>query len=908
MSFATEFKGTIIDKATREPLIGASIIIKDSNSGAVTDFDGNFTIVADDNDLLVIQYVGYQEKQLRAGALAESPIVEMTTDNPMLDEITIVSKARQDTEGAVVEKQKNSMAVQSGVSSEQIQKTQDKDASEVIKRVPGISIIDDKFVMVRGLSQRYNNVWINGATAPSSEPDSRAFSFDIIPSNQIDNLIIVKSPTPEYPADFSGGLILVNTKNMPEQNSTTFSIGGNINENTHFQDFRYSKGSPTDFLAFDNGFRRLNGGINGPIINHGQGVDLLNNHFNNDWTVKNRKPWSDLSINASTTRFWKLDNGGKMGLIGSLNYSNKYSTYLNMTNSLFGAYDVEHDQSNYLRNSTDNQYTNDSRLGAMLNVAYQTMDGNHRIELKNAFNQLGKDRYTERFGFNSQSDMERSAEYYYSSRSSYTGQLAGEHTLKDVNFLNWNLGYSYANKNMPDRRRYMLTDALQPGEIGLVNGNDINREYTYLSENSFSGKIDYKRTFELGSIKPTLKAGGFGEYRTRKYRTRNFIYSWNPGENNLPDNFRYIDITQLLSNEEYFGENGLYLLEDVKWSNNYDGNNLLTAGYVGANIPVGNLNIYAGVRYEHTTMKLISNTRDYEESPSTTTYTYNDFFPSANLVYKFNDKHQMRMAYGRSVNRPEFRELSASIFYDFDLASNVQGNPELKSCYIQNLDLRYEFYPSRNEQFDVALFYKRFNNPIEWTYTVAGGTDLIYSYKNAESATSYGIEVNVKKCLDFIGLDNFAIIFNGSLLKSVVNFAEGENEKDRPMQGQSPYLVNTGLFYEHEQYGWNACLLYNRIGKRLVGVGRSMGSTTHDMVEVPDSYEMPRNSLDFNISKKFGKGFEIKLNVKDILGESVCYKQFNDVTTKDGQQKEIEEVTRKFTPGRNYSLSISYKF
>lgn len=252
--------------------------------------------------------------------------------------------------------------------------------------------------------------------------------------------------------------------------------------------------------------------------------------------------------------------------------------------------------------------------------------------------------------------------------------------------------------------------------------------------------------------------------------------------------------------------------------------------------------------------------------------------------------------------------MSSSVFYDFDLSGNIQGNPNLTACYVHNVDLRYELYPSKSELVSVALFYKNFQNPIEWTYTVAGGTDPIYSYKNAKGAYSYGVELDVKKSLDFIGVPDLSLVFNGALIKSKVNFDKGDQEKNRPMQGQSPYIINTGLFYQNSRIGLSAALLYNRIGKRIVGVGRSMGSVD-DNVRIPDSYEMPRNAVDINLSKKIGSHFELKLSVKDLLGESVVFKQFEDgIRLNNGTVKNAEEVTRCYKPGRNYSLSVTYNF
>ena len=287
--------------------------------------------------------------------------VELEQDNQQLGEVVVVADAKKNTENAIITQQRTSLVMQTGVSAQQITKTQDKDASEVIRRVSGISIIEEKFVMVRGLSQRYNNVWINNSAVPSSEADARAFSFDIIPSSQLDNMLVVKSPAPEYPADFSGGFILVNTKDVPSSNLFTISVGTSLNDQTHFKKFLYNKGSGTDFLGFDNGFRSLKGGINAVLNPINNGYDLLNNGLNNDWTVKDRRPLADLSMNMNFSRRWVDSSGRTLAMLGTVNYSNSYKTYLDMDNNLFGAYDTTHDCSNYLRKSIDDQYNHNVR-------------------------------------------------------------------------------------------------------------------------------------------------------------------------------------------------------------------------------------------------------------------------------------------------------------------------------------------------------------------------------------------------------------------------------------------------------------------------------------------------------------------------------------------------------------------
>ena len=918
-SWAQQLKGVVIDKNSKETLIGAVISIEGTDVKAVTDVNGNFSFegLKDGTYTLYIKYVGYKTLKIDGVQMKDANLtIALQPDEQQLKGVTVTAVERRNTDAAMIQVAKSSPVIVSNVSAQEISRTQDTNAGEVIRRVPGVSLIDDKFVMVRGLSQRYNNVWVNGGAVPSSEADSRAFSFDIIPSSQIDNLTIVKSPTAEYPADYSGGFIIVNTKEIPAENSFSLSVGGNWNTASAFQDFAYSKGSATDFLAFDNGMRSIHGGINAslapqldangsPIDNYA--TSLLGNHLNNDWMVKSKKPLGDLKLAASLNHRWML-GGRTLGMLAALNYTNEYRTYEKMENNLFGIYDAANDKPNYLRHSVDDQYNNNVRLGAMLNFTILSKDGNHKYQLKNIFNQLATSRYTWRDGVSAQSNLERSAEYYYRSRTTYNGQLTGKHTFTS-DALDWSIGYAYANRHLPDRRRYLIDDALETGVYALSTGNDISREWTQLDEHILSLGINDKHHFKFGNFEPDLQVGAYGEYRSRKYQTREFIYNWNVSDNNMPSDFRHSDIPTLLSNEENMGYDKLYLLEQKQMRNNYRGHNTLGAGYLTLSLPFGQFGIHAGVRFEHNDMELISNTRDYEKSETSRHYRTSDFFPSLNTTYKLNDQHQIRLSYGRSINRPEFREVSSSVYYDFDLASNVQGNTELKNCYVDNLDLRYEWYPSRGELISLAVFYKHFDSPIEWTYTVAGGTDLIYSYKNAKSASNYGIELDIRKSLDFIGLRNFSWSFNGALIKSKVQFEKGAKEENRPMQGQSPYLINTGLFYKNEPLKMDIALLYNRIGKRIIGVGRSEGSSGDDSnARVPHSYEMPRNTIDLSFAKKFGSHLELKLNIRDLLAEKVYYKQFDDGTYSNGRTKGVEEITRCYKPGRNIDLQAIYKF
>ncbi|MDR2562442.1 MAG: outer membrane beta-barrel protein [Prevotellaceae bacterium] len=907
-------KGNVIDKKTGEALIGAGVTIESLKRAVATDYEGGYSLSNLPTGVYVLKVssVAYKTTELTEVEVTDGQTstvnIALEEEAAVLGAAVVTSARRMNSEVSMIQAQKASLTVVSGVSSQQIARTQDRDASEVIKRIPGISIMDDKFVVSRGLSQRYNNVWVNNAAVPSSESDTRSFSFDIIPSSQIENVIIVKSPTPELPADFSGGFIKIETKNMPVENSLALSYGLNINTSAQFHDFLYAKGSSTDFLGFDNGFRSMKG-VPYRLINENPVIveKFTKTGFNNDWEINIKKPIPDQRFSAALNRRFKLGGGRKLGLIAAVNYGYSSRTQADMKNARFGVYDAVRDEAVYLYKYTDNAYYVDAKLGGLLNVSFIPNDKN-KFELRNIFNQLGRDKYTFRSGYQYISgyyDQEKH-EYMYSSRMSYSGQMSGKHTFNQSDKIDWTLGFSYANKNQPDRR---IIDREENNFVGdrhygqmRITQNDVFRDFITLKEFIYSATGNYERELSFGNFKPLLKTGLYGEYRTRKYRNRAFYYRWKEGS--FDSNFPYRPVIDSILTVENFGADKLYLYEDTDNRNSYSGSNALGAAYFALNFPMGKFNLYAGLRFEYNLMTLKSYTSIKEYGTKELLYPYADFFPSLNATYNFNRKHLLRAAFGVSINRQEFREVSPSVYYDFDLFSSVMGNPKLNRAKIQNFDLRYEFYPSSAEMISVAVFYKHFINPIEWTYLDAGGS-YTFTFDNAARANNLGLEIDVKKSLDFVGMNNFSVLFNGSIIKSKVMFTEGSMEHDRPMQGQSPYIINAGLFYQSSKAGLSLAAMYNVIGKRIIGIGKvdsSEGSTINS--DVPDMYEIPRNVIDLSISKKFGKRLELNMSIRDLLADKSIFKQFPKFYDEAGRLHSREQTTREFKPGRNISLTI----
>jgi outer membrane receptor protein involved in Fe transport len=916
---AREISGIVRDLETLKPVEGATALIKGTNNGAMTNADGYYNIRNLDEGIYTLEVtaLSYIMFEMDFEITKSDTVLDVYIESKdiVMDEIVVRARSRNNTENAIVQIVKTVPQVTSGISSAQISRSPDRVASEVMRRVPGVTIIDDRFIVVRGLAQRYNNAWINGMAAPSVETDSRAFPFDLVPSSQIDNLIVYKSPSPEIPGDFSGGFVKITSKSVPDANRFEASYATGFNTKTQFDDFRIGDGSATDFLGFDNGRRSLSN--NFPehlesVTEPDEITRLTKEGFNRNWTIRNITPLPDQRLTLTLARRMETRGNRVIGNLTSLNYSNTFKGVQRMKNARYDTYNYTEDRSVYLDNYEDSQYSNDARLGVLHNWSF-VINPLNRIEFKNLLNVLGRNRLTERTGIKDVSSMyyREQTEIQYSSRMIYSGQFAGQHDLSESANLSWDAGYSYAGKTEPDRRivnNYAGIGSEEDIPSVKTSNDNISRYFHRLHDNSVSAAVNYRQSFDR-FFHAVLKTGLYGEHQSRDYSVREFIYRYSNLAYEERQTYLSLPFAEMLD-DRYLGADKVFIDEITQKTNNYSAEVLHLAGYAALEIPVGKLSIYAGARLEsrHTAL-----TRDRSMSPTQTLITTNDIneldlLPSVNMVYAFSERHQLRAAYGRSVNRPELRELSPSVYYDFDLFSEIGGNENLQTAKIDNLDLRYEFYPASGETVSLGVFYKYFRNPVEWTFIDMGGS-LRYSYENAKEALSLGVELDLRKKLDFVGLPDFSVIANAALIASNVRFAPGEvvSEPDRTMQGQSPYVINAGIHYSSEKTGLNISALYNRIGKRIVGLGKSNVPDQNINNMVPDSYEMPRNALDLSIIKKIGKHFEIRCSVRDILAEDIVFKQFPKFE-KDNAIHKREQTTKRFNQGRFVSFGVSIKY
>ncbi|WP_081674988.1 TonB-dependent receptor [Daejeonella oryzae] len=900
--------GKVTDKKTGETLIGLTVKVEGTTKGVMTDVDGNYNLggLTPGKVALTFSYIGYKSKsitdiQVNPGVTTSLDIVMEEAGGQVLSEVVITATARQESLNGLYAKQKNSVRVTDGISAETIKKSPDKNTSEVLKRVSGTTIQDNKFVVVRGLADRYNSASLDNGVLPSTEPNRKAFSFDIVPSNLIDNIIISKTATPDLAGDFAGGSVQIITKDIPDDNFMSFGLGYSYNSQATFQNFQSGARNTSDYFGFDNGLRSIpnNFPSTRKIINNGVGPNkniASLQALPQDYGIRNGNAFLNQNYQFTVGRvkdFEKTNN--RLGAILSL-------TYRNSQNSNTGIVRQYH-----VFDYSDDQYKFSTNVGALANFAYNFK--NSRITLKNLYNRTLDDQYTYRTGNNKTTGDVKFYAFDLLQKSLFKTALEGEHKVGDNNSkLKWTLGFGNVINDQPDQRKvnYLrnVADRDVPNSYyaGVTNiGKENARLFSYLNENVYSAEAGYSLPLKFFKNSANFKAGISSNYRNRNFDVRFLGLRLQTDANNpQADNEIRQRPIETLFGEDLISQ-GKYKLDEVNNNgDSYDANSLVNAAYVMMDNKIGaKSRIVYGVRMEQYDLKLKTLTTNNLVSQN-----FADILPSVNYTYSISEKSNFRASYFKTLARPEFRELAPFTYFDYERGANVQGNPLLKRAKIDNADLRYEFFPSAGQIFSVSTFYKKFTNAIEASIADANSTPDI-SYFNSKKADVYGVELEYRKNLAFLGTNeafkNTTFYTNLSLIKSKVKNPEIDNiiEKERPLVGQSPYVINAGLQHTALNNLLNFNLLYNRIGRRIANAGGQ---------QFPSVYEAPRNVVDFQLGYKIlkSKG-ELKFNANDILNnDNVLY--FDKDMNKKYSIGSSDETISRFKTGSNYSLSFNYSF
>jgi TonB-dependent receptor len=923
-------KGKVKDISTKEEIPFANVVVEGVGIGTSTDIEGNFILqnIPVGVYSISVTYISYKKKQIDSVSVQSNKVllveVGLEPDVETLGEV-VVSEARETfSEIAVMSEIKLSKQVIVGISAEQISRSQDNTAAQAMSRIPGVTVTDGRFVMIRGVSQRYNAVQLNGANAPSTEIDSRAFSFDLIPTGLIDRMLINKSGSPEYPGDFAGGVIRIYTKNVPDENFTALNVGFGYRTGTTGQEgFRDASRSSTDWLGYDNGSRAIPAGMpdNVESLTSSAQRAEAGKLFNSNFLPKSFNISPDYKFGLTIGRANMFLGTVKFATISSLNYSASFQN-------------INYDRARYQERSKndlvtplqytydDKLYGQDVRITAMSNWSI-VINSKNRIEFRNSFNQLGESESVIRRGteINQRpNDDDQNYAVRYLSRSIYSGQLNGNHKLSTKLTYDWVVGFTSISRNEPDFRRIRTFRAKseagtdKPFRIQYAPGTSLSesgRFYSNLTEsNIFHGSnFEYKLKNTADEKTPVLRMGVNYERRSRDFRARYLNYNFKNSQADIDtqDSLRQLS-PDIAFAPQNLSVNGWLLNEGTTAAEKYTATNTLIAAYLGTSVPLGKLDLSGGIRIESNNQELLSATRG--GIPARGGQSIVSPLVFVNFTYDFTETLLGRLAYNRTINRPEFRELAPFSFYDFVLDANFLGNPDLKICNINNYDARLEWYPNVGEILSIGGFYKTFINPVEVYLGNAGGSPQ-FTYGNAKSAVAFGIEAELKKSLESLApgstfLKNLTFSANASLIRSQVKFdsiaraQDGTPAQDevRPLQGQSPYVINTGLTYNNPENKTAFNLSYNIFGPRIFAVGGRA---------FPTVWELPRHSIDLSLTKNIAKNIELKFGIQDLLNYQ--YRFYQD-TNLDGKVSESDKGDPIFTyrKGTAFSFGATIKF
>lgn len=962
-------KGKVIDEKTGETLPGAIVLIEGTTQGSNTDLDGNFLIknITSGTYKLNVKLISYNTKIIE-GVIVKGDesvylTVSMGTASNDLGVVEVTASMSKETTNALLIMQKNSATVSDGVSAENIKRTPDKNTSDVLKRVSGASIQDNKFAVIRGLNDRYNSAYINGAPLPSSESDRKAFAFDIFPSNMLDNLVIIKTATPDLPAEFAGGIIQINTKNIPDKDFHSVTLGAGYNTITTGKKQVYYNGGKTDWLGIDDGTRAMPDEIpskdNFPINMDDQA--LLAKKTNTDWNLYEKKFSPNYNFQYSTGLTIPIKRN-PFGIILAVTY-NKTNNYNETIRRGFTGNGSTNDptiSSQLDFDYIDKTYAEQLLAGVLANLSYKIGD-NHSLSFKNLYSLNSEDKVIARTGETNPLELNptllKSTARWFTSNKIYSGQLTGEHYLpKSKIRINWVGSLSNIEREIPNLRRSVYTrlksfndptdpypgDTLYTANIAYSNVGPSYGGGMFFSKNQeriYSFKTDVNYGFKLGKeLKNDLKIGIYYQSRQRDFYARQLGYTRYgklSGDLTFKDSLLYLSDNEIFDNAnmglitpQVNGSNavgGFKLTDGTKYSDAYTASSELQAAYVMLDNKYKFVRLVWGVRLENFRQILTSKkTQTVDQKIDTVKL---DILPSANLILSVSEKQNVRFGYSQTLNRPEYRELAPFAFYDFNTQFVISGCDTLRRAKIHNLDVRYEFYPGKGQLVSVSGFYKKFIDPIEQI----SRPDVIneISFRNVPEAINYGIELEFR-CL--IGallktdssriLNNFTVFSNLAIIRSVVNVenVSGSASKTRLLQGQSPYVLNAGLQYTDDKLGMSFSASFNKIGPRISIVG--------NMYE-PDIWENGRSFFDVQVTKSFWKNrMNLKFNVQNILAQNQNFYQnrdlgetetnktrsiINSVSTGDPHNKndynELEDDliwSTKF--GRVLSASLSIKF
>jgi outer membrane receptor protein involved in Fe transport len=810
-------RGTVFDDKIGETLVGVNVLVKGTSTGATTDLDGKFSInIAPGKYTLLVSFISYQtltieNVEVKSGDVTLFNNLRMKESTTQLTEVVITAKAVRTNETALMTMKKKSAKIVDGISAERMKMTGDGTAVEAAKRVTGVSVEGGKYVYVRGLGDRYSKTTLNQMDVPGLDPDRNSIQLDIFPTNLINNMMISKNFTADLPADFTGGLMNIETKDFPEEKTMSLSFSGSYNPMMHFNtNYLDYKGGSTDLLGFDDGTRALPTGAssdNIPTPVSGASSEEVNDFvksFNPTLNSIRQMSLMDFGVSFSMGNQISLskteegkNSAPKLGYIFSASYKFSQNFYDDVEYGEFQRYiDPDVYDMRYATLQTGEMGEQNILVGLLGGIAYKTTNSKVRLtamRLQNGesragiFNIINDGAAVGQSGYTAYShNLE------YNERSMTNVLLNGTHIFDKKKWeIDWRISPTLSTSDDPDIRKTAFS--FKPnGEPNFNSGEGGNpsRIWRSLSEINLSSRLDITRNYEFADEKAKLMFGAGYLYKNRDYEILFFDIQFFGSQ----PTWTSADPIQVLVDDNLYPDGSIY----YNSGNNDPNPNEYTSNVNNISLYVSNemnltknLKTIIGLRMENYVQRHTGRDQAYASGDVNGRNLDNDkvlesldLFPTANFIYSLTKDQNLRFSYTRTIARPSFKELSfaqiidpiTNRIFNGSLFTYGDWDGQLVETRIDNIDLRWELFLKRGQIFSVSAFYKRFDNPIELVRIPEQQTSSEYQPRNVGNGQLYGFEMEFRKDLDFISasLTNFNLSANFTWVYSEIDMTDTE--------------------------------------------------------------------------------------------------------------------------------------
>jgi outer membrane receptor protein involved in Fe transport len=901
--------GRVIHEETRQGVSGFRVFVRGLAAEARTGEDGVFRIEVPVGTHQVSfvhpEFSTISRSGIEVVAGADAAIeVEAVPVGVMLEDLPISAPRVEGGVAALLQERQESGSVSDVIGAEQMARSGDSDAAGALKRVTGVTIIDGKYVYVRGLGERYSSTLLNGANLPSPEPERRVVPLDLFPTGILDSVVIQKTYSPDMPGEFGGGVVMLRTRDYPDEFTFKLSLKGGFGQGTTGTRGLMAEGSPTDWLGWDRGWRDLPADVReaskdqqlleGNMFTPGytaEELEKFGESLRNNWRTHRGTIPPDAGGDLTVGHAFDIGRA-RLGFLAAAVYANEWDREEKSLDILaFGA-----DEAEVFHSYEWDETTNEIKAAGILTVGLE-LGEDHLIRSTTLLNRITDDSARLYWGYNRDVGSDISVtRIRWVEQQLLTQQLAGEHVIPPLMDLgiDWRYTYSRATRHEPDVKE--VTYYYDEGFDVWVASNrpDGNsRVFTDVRDEVHDLSLDLTLPFEQWSDEiAQFRVGGLLLFKDREADTRRFKYKDRPSELALAT----LPPEELFSPELIGWWNGTQtnnlFTEVTRETDNYTAGQEIQALYAMTDFPLGfGVRVVGGVRLEQS--RQVTSTFalfDPDLEPVESTIDTTDWLPAATVSWEFVEEMVARVGVSQTVSRPDFREMSPARFTDVIGGRDVVGNPDLERTLITSVDARWEWYPGPGETISCGGFYKYFEAPIE--LLIMPGAQYYETFANAKAAQNFGLELDLYKSFDWIdeALEDFYLAGNATWVRSRIDLGEdaagAQTNRERPLQGQSPWIFNAQLGYENIDWGTRIAVLYNVFGERIRTVGAA---------GLPDIFEQPFHQLDFVASQQLGAGFAVGFRARNLLDLPVEFTQAGHVT----------ETTRK---GRHFQLSASWSY